>query len=580
LLVFTVGSGLLPAAIAYLGKLVIDGVTRAEHVHSAGAREHVLLLVGAELLLVALLVGMQRGLAVCDALLRVSLAQRVVELVLAKALTLKLSDFENPSLYDSLRQVREQAAERPLSLVRHGLLATQLAVNLLGFLLILAAFSPWILALLLAAAVPAVLVEARFNADAFRLYRAHSPEARRQSYLETVLTRDDHAKEVKALGLGSLLLERHREIFSKWYVKDRALTLRRGLWGFGLSLLPASALAASYAWIAWRAMASELSIGALAMLFAVLRQAQTAATELLLVIASMYDDHSYLTTLGKFLQHPISARGQARSGPKPGDGLRFEGVEFSYPDAVAPVICGLDFHLAPGTKLALVGRNGTGKSTIVKLALGLYRPTRGRVLLDGRELAEWDGSALATRFSVLFQDFVRYQLPVCDNIGFGDIEHLSDEARWARAAASAEVHELISTLPDGYRTQLGHWFETGHELSVGEWQKIALARTFMREQADILVLDEPSASLDATAEERILSQFHAASSSHSALMVTHRASTLRFADEVLMLEGGRITRRGRHDALLQASPSYAELFAQRQPVSQLGDQWTRRQGDD
>lgn len=562
LVAFTVSSGLLPASVAYLGKLIIDGVTLAVHTNSADARAHVLVLVGVELVLVALLVAVQRGLAVCDALLRVSLAQRVLELVLNKALSLSLSDFENPALYDQLRLVREQAAERPLSLVRHGLLALQLAVSLLGFLALLAAFSPWIMVLLLATAVPTVIAEARFNADAFRLFRAHSPEARRQSYLETILTREDHAKEVKAFGLGPTLLSRHRQIFERWYLEDRSLTLRRGAWGFGLSVLAALALAASYAYVSWQAMAGAISVGALAMLFAVLRQAQSAATECLLVVASMYDDNLYIATLHEFLDYSSeSTGGAALTGPDPGDGLRFEDVEFSYPGAATPALKAITLHLPPGAKLAIVGRNGAGKSTFVKLALGLYKPSRGRVLLDGRALCEWAPHALSARFSVLFQDFVRYQLPIEDNIGFGDLEHAGDVDRYSRAAARAQVRDLIESLPEKYKTQLGHWFEGGHELSVGEWQKIALARAFVREQADILVLDEPSASLDGTTERRVLEHFRDGPSGRSALLISHRASTLRFADSILMLDGGRPALRGRHEDLILASPFYAALFA-------------------
>ena len=265
-----------------------------------------LLLVALELVLVGTLLGLQRGLAVCDALLRVRLAQRVIELVLGKALELELADFEDASVYDSLRQVREQATERPLSLVRRGVLALQLVVTLLGFLALLAAFSPWLMGLLLVTAVPAVVVEARFSADAFRLFRAHSPEARRQAYLETILTREDHAKEVKLLGLGPTFLDRHHAIFSKWYAQDRALSVRRGLWGFGLALIAAAALAASYAWVASQAMAQAISVGALAMLFGVLRQAQTSATELLMVVAGMYDDNLYISALHGFLNYPTA----------------------------------------------------------------------------------------------------------------------------------------------------------------------------------------------------------------------------------------------------------------------------------
>jgi ATP-binding cassette subfamily B protein len=564
----TMGAGALPAAIAYVGKLVIDGVMNAATSHARPARHAVLVLLAIELVLVALLVAFQRGLSVCDALLRVSLAQRVIELVLNKTLTLQLSDFENPNLYDALRQVRDQATERPLSLVRRALTGLQLSIGLLGFLAILAAFSPWIVIALLAAALPAVLAEARFNTDAFRLFRRHTPEARLQSYFETVLTRDDHAKEVLSFGLGPLLLNRHRAIFRNLYSADSTLTMRRGAWGFGLALLAALALAASYAWVVLQAMAGLISIGALAMLFAVLRQAQNTTTELLLVIAGMYDDNLYLSTLHEFLAHgsaPVC--GVAESGPNPSDGLRFEQVEFSYPGAAQPALQAIDLHLAPGRKLAIAGRNGAGKSTLIKLALGLYAPSRGRVLLDGRDLREWNRAALARRFGVLFQDFARYQLSVRDNIGFGAVENLGDAASSERAARLAGVHELIERLPQGYRTQLGHWFEGGHELSVGEWQKVALARALMRGSADIVVMDEPSASLDAAAEEELTGRLWEFSKNKSVLLISHRLATVRGVDQILMLDAGRCVEQGRHEELLAKSGPYAALF-----VSQTGVQ--------
>ena len=553
------GAGALPAGIAVVGKLIIDGVLRAQA--TPGQRQTVFWLLGLELALVAALVAVQRGLAVCHALLRVSLAQRVIELVLGKALTLGLRDFEDPELYDRLQQVRAQATERPLSLVRRGLQCLQLAVALFGFLILLAAFSPWIMALLIAAGLPAVWIEARFNADAFRLFRAHSAEARRQAYLETVLTREDHAKEVKLLGLGSMLLDRHRSIFTRLFREDRALALRRGAGGFALALLAAAALAASYAWVVWQAMAGVISVGALAMLFAVLRQTQNATTELLLVIAGMYDDHQYISALHDFLSYPSEApRHEFASGPDPSDGLRFEAVEFSYPGAAVPALSELDLHLPPGHKLAIVGRNGAGKSTFVKLALGLYVPTRGRVSLDGRDLRDWDRAALSRRFSVLFQDFVRYQLPVADNIGFGDLARASDEGAAERAAKRAGVHELIEQLPQAYRTQLGHWFESGHELSLGEWQKLALARLFMHHSADIWVLDEPSANLDAQTEAELFSNFDQLVGDRSAILISHRLSILRTADQILMFERGRCVECGRHEELLEQSGRYAELF--------------------
>jgi len=556
----TLAAGGLPAGIAYVAKVIIDGVTLAVAAPGPAQRHIVLQFLGLELGLISALMAVQRSLAVADALLRVRLAQQVMELVLEKTLDLSLADFEDAGLYDQLRQAREQATRRPLSLVRRALTALQLTANLLGFLALLAAFSPWIMILLVAAALPAVLIEARFNSDSFRLYREHSPEARRQEYLETVLSREDHAKEVALLGIGRILLGRHRHIFEKWFRADRALTVRRGAWGFGLALIGAGALGASYAWVVWKAMLGAVTIGTLAMLLAVLRQAQNATTELLLVIAGMYDDNAYVKALQDFLRVPTRPANTATSGPLPGDGLRFESVGFMYPGATEPALRALDLHLPPGTKLAVAGRNGAGKSTFVKLALGLYEPTSGRVLLDGRDLRDWEKEALRQRFSVLFQDFVRYQLPAMDNIAFGDLAHQGDPTRVAQAARQASIHDVIRALPQGYETQLGHWFEGGHELSLGEWQKIALARVFMRREADIVVLDEPTANLDARAETELFEQFCSFGGQRSAILISHRLAALRAADMILMLDQGCCVERGNHDALIAAAGAYAKLF--------------------
>jgi len=551
----------MPAAIAYVGKLIIDGVTRALAEHSTAQRNAVLSFVLLELVLVALLLAMQRAAAICDALLRSRLSQRVVELVLEKALTLSLANFEDAELYDELNYVRTHATERPLSLVRRALLALQLGVSLVGFLWLVGTFSGWLVALLLIASVPGVLLEARFNADAFRLSRSYSPEARRQAYLETVLSRNDHSKEVSLFGLGPYFLERHRRIFDTWYRVDRSLTLKRGKWAFALALITAGALAASYLWVSWRAMQGATSIGSMAMLFAVLRQAQTSATELFIVIAGMYDDNLYLVALQRFLDFKAAVPGKETSpGPKPGDGLRFANVEFTYPGEATPALRGFDFHLPPGTTVGVVGKNGAGKSTFIKLALGMYVPSSGRVTLDGRELRDWAPTSLSRRFSALFQDYVHYQLTAGQNIGVGSVERVDDGELWERAGRRAQVHPVVSALPSRYQTQLGHWFEGGHELSHGEWQKIALARCLARETADIVVLDEPTASVDAASEASILSEIFDFAKNRSAIIVSHRLSTLRTMDQLLVFEDGRCVERGTHEALVAANGLYDALF--------------------
>lgn len=555
-------AGVLPVAVAYLGKLIIDGTIVAADTQLVADRNHVLVLLGGELILVALLLAAYRGLAVCEALLRVELGQRVTELVLGKALTLGLADFENPEVYDRLSRARQHAASRPLGLVRGALSSVQEAITLAGYAVLLFRFSVWLVLILVLATLPSIFAEIRLNADAFRLFKAHTPETRKQEYLETVLSREDFAKEVKLYGLGGLLLDQHRGIFTRLYAEDRRLALARGAWGLGLSLLGAAALAVSYAWVAWAAIDRRISVGDMAMLFVVLKQAQSIIAVLLVSIAGMYEDNLYMSTLQEVLDYPVAAwDGVATAGIDAEDGIRFEDVSFTYPDRAEPALVGVTFHVPRGSRLAIVGANGAGKSTLVKLLSGLYRPDSGRVLLDGRDIREWDRHVLAARMAVLVQDFPQYQLPAGHNVGLGDTSAFLDRERWESAARAALVHEDIAALASGYDTQLGRWFATGQELSLGQWQRVALARVFMRRDADVLVFDEPTAKLDATAEAALVARLRDLPRNVTTIVISHRFTTARLADRVVVLDRGRLVEEGRHDELVASGGTYASLHA-------------------
>ncbi|MCB1588349.1 MAG: ABC transporter ATP-binding protein, partial [Xanthomonadales bacterium] len=342
-----------------------------------------------------------------------------------------------------------------------------------------------------------------------RLFRWRSPDTRRQLYLETVLAREDHAKEVKLYGLGPLLLQRYRDIYKRLFAEDRALALRRDGWGFVLGLLGTATLYGAYGWIAWSTVQGQISLGQMTMYLLLFRQGQSAVSAILSALGGMYEDNLYLSTLYEYLDAPggQTDQGQTGSGPNPGDGIRFEGVSFRYPDADSDALQGIDLHLRPGESLALVGENGSGKTTLIKLLTRLYAPSNGRILLDGLDLAQWDPAVLRRRIGVIFQDFARYQLSVGENIGAGDVHAFDDAERWKTAATRGMADDFVSQLPEGYATQLGKWFAAGRELSGGQWQKVALARAFMREDADILVLDEPTAAMDAAAEATIFEHF-------------------------------------------------------------------------
>ena len=559
-------SALLPIAISWVGKLIIDAVIALRGDGSTAAVssvDHLITLIVIELGLVALIGLVEKLVTMLRQVLSARVSIEVNELIMRKAVDLDLPQLENPQYYDMLTKARTEAGGRPFSLLQAHFNILRSVLLLAGYAALLFRFEPWAAFGLLVAALPSLFGEAKFSGLAFRLSNWRSPEARRLNYIGHVLGTDDHAKEVRHYGLGQQLLKRYRESADRFYADDAVLARRRMWWTFTLSLITTIAYYGCYVAIALAAARRLITIGDMSLYILAFRQAQIALQTGMAAVGGMYEDSLYMSNLFKFLD--IDKKPPTRASDpvhvRRESGIRFDDVGFQYRAQDDWALRHVSLFIRPGESLGIVGANGAGKSTFIKLMIGLYQPTEGSVLLDGRKLSDWPKDELRKRIGIIFQDFNRFQCSMKDNVGFGDLENVDNDAGVARAVEQSGAKDVVSELPKGIETQLGHWFDDGIELSGGQWQKIGLSRAMMREKADIVVFDEPTSALDAVAEHRMLERYKLLTKGRTAVLISHRFPTVRIADRIIVFNHGQIAEEGTHDTLIAAGGRYAQMFA-------------------
>jgi ATP-binding cassette subfamily B protein len=562
---------LLPVATLFVGKLIIDEVVHLTQLTarpvdlpawlSSGLLDRLEALLLAEFALAVASDLLGRIVSLVDGLLSDRVSNDASVRLMEHAATLDLADFEDAAFQDRMDRARMQASGR-MSLMGQLFGQAQDIVTVVTFAAGLVVYAPWLIVLLAVALVPSFLGEAHFNALSYALSYMRTPQRRELDYVRQVAASADTAKEVKIFGLSPFLIDRYRTISRDTYDASRRLALRRAVWGSGFAALGTIAYYAAYAYIAWRAVTASISIGDLTFLAASFLRLRGLLEGLLTGFSSTAGQALYIDDLFSFFRTEPGIRSPEGALPFPDpvrQGFVFEDVGFRYPGVERWAVRHLSFTLGPGEVVALVGENGAGKTTLVKLLARLYDPVEGRVLLDGRDLRAYDLDGLRAAIGVIFQDFVRYNLPAADNIAVGRIEARGDRGRIEAAASAALADDVVAKLPDGYDQMIGKRFRNGVDLSGGEWQKMAIARAYMRD-AQVLILDEPTAALDARAEYEVFQRFRELSAGRSAVLISHRFSSVRMADRILVLSDGRVEASGTHDDLLAAGGRYADLF--------------------
>ena len=551
---------LIPLATLWVGKLILDALVGLR-THGEAGSSYIWLLVGVELGLAVLSDVLGRINTLCDSLLGDRFTNRVSIRLMQHSTGLDLASFEDPAFYDKLERARRQTTAR-LGLVAALLNLCQDTVSLVSLSAGLVFFSPWLMVLLVAAVIPAFLGETHFTTLAYSVLYRRTPQRRELDYLRLLGAGAQSAKEVKVFGLGDYLTRRYHEVSERIYNENKAVAVKRAGLGSVLNLVSTGGYYGAYAVVLARTLAGTLSIGSFTFLTGSFYRSRTYIERILSGLNDASEQTLFLADLFDFfaMEPRIVSPPQALPAPRPiRQGFEFRDVSFAYPGSATPVLRGVNLRLEPGEKLALIGENGAGKTTLVKLLARLYDPSGGTVLLDGVDLRDYNLEDLRMEIGVIFQDYMRYEMLAKENIGFGRIEELGNAARIERAGVRSLADDIIRRLPLGYDQMLGRRFEGGVDLSGGEWQKFALARAYMRD-AQLLILDEPTATLDARAEFRVFQRFAELTRDRMAVLISHRFSTVRMANRIVVLADGYIQEQGSHDELLALGGRYAELF--------------------
>ena len=555
--------GVLPLLPLYLMKLIVDAVkTGLTAVDKGVVLGHVLFLIvvmGAVTLFASLIRSIAALISEWQAFI---VTDHMNDILLAKSIEVDLEYYESAQYYDTLHRAQREAPTRPISIVNGLAQIAQNGISLLAIAGLVFSFH-WIIALLLfAAVISGSAVRIRYTGKLYLWQRNQTATERQAGYLNWMLTDSSHAKEIRLFNLGPLFMSRFREIRKKLRKGRLGITRRRAVADFAAQSFATAAIYGSYAYVAYQAVGGKITLGDMVMYYQAFQRVQGFFQGILGSLAGLYEDNLFLTNLYEFLDIKRTVIEPVKARPVPQamqHGIVINHVAFQYPGSTRKVFEDISLTIRPGEVVALVGENGSGKTTLIKLLCRFYDPTGGNITIDGIDLRQFDTKALRKEFSIIFQDYAHYHLTARENIWFGNTTLPADHERVITAARRSGADDLISALPYGYDTILGKWFEDGEELSIGQWQKVALARAFMRD-AQIIVLDEPTSSMDAKAEYEVFQSFRQLVSGRTAILISHRFSTVRMADCIYVLRHGKIIESGSHDELLRHKGVYAELF--------------------